>query len=60
LTNGLSIVIPDEAVLRKFNDVIILLREKVNTNLSENKNLSRIRDSLLPRLMSGRIRVSVG
>ena len=57
LTNGLSIVIPDEAILRKLNDVIILLREKVNTNLSENKNLSRIRDSLLPRLMSGRIRM---
>jgi len=57
LTNGLSIVIPDEAILRKFNDVIILLRERVNTNLSENKNLSRIRDSLLPRLMSGRIRM---
>ncbi len=60
LTNGLSIVIPDEAILRKFNDVIILLREKINTNLSENKNLSRIRDSLLPRLMSGRSRVSIG
>ena len=60
LTNGLSIVIPDEAILRKFNHVIILLREKVNTNLSENKNLSRIRDSFLPRLMSGRSRVSIG
>lgn len=60
LTNGLSIVIPDKAILRKFNDVIILLRGKVNINLSENNNLSRIRDSLLPRLMSGRIRVPIG
>jgi len=53
------LIIPQDAILRKFENVLIALYERVNRNLDENKNLSQIRDSLLPRLMSGRIRVPV-
>ena len=57
LTKGLPIVIPNENIIESFNVNIGLLREKINVNIKENQNLSQIRDSLLPKLMSGKIRV---
>lgn len=59
LTEGLSIFIPHNEVIGKFNDVISNLRMKLNKNVSESQNLSQIRDSLLPKLMSGKIKVPV-
>jgi type I restriction enzyme S subunit len=57
LTTGLSIVIPNENAINKFNESIMTLRDKINNDIKENENLSQIRDSLLPKLMSGKIRV---
>jgi len=57
---NLKIVIPDEDVLQKFEDIGYCLQEKKWQLDTENKHLCSIRDSLLPRLMSGQIRVPVG
>jgi len=57
LTTGLSIIIPDETTIKKFNDIIGVLRKKINENISQSQNVGQIRDSLLPKLMSGKIRV---
>src|SRR3989344_4040874 len=55
----LSILIPNKEVLDQFQFIIKKLFHKIFENAKQNQNLSLIRDSLLPRLMSGKIRVPV-
>lgn len=57
---NLKIVIPDENVLQKFEYISFCLRQKMWQIYIENKHLCSIRDSLLPKLMSGQIRVPAG
>ncbi len=59
LTNGLPIILPSDEIIDRFNKMVCSLREKINANVTENINLSQIRDSLLPKLMSGEIRANV-
>ncbi|MFC4765880.1 restriction endonuclease subunit S [Effusibacillus consociatus] len=42
-----------------FNDLVSGIYKKINENTLENKYLASIRDTLLPKLMSGEIRVPV-
>ena len=53
------IVIPPMEIVQNFNETIQPLFMKMMKNNSENKRLSAIRDVLLPKLMSGEIRVPV-
>lgn len=56
--NSIPMVIPDQKTLTKFNEVLGALFGMILENESQTKNLERVRDSLLPRLMNGKIRVS--
>lgn len=56
---NMKFVLPIEKTLNEFNKIIGQILEKTYNNLIQNRNLSQIRDSLLPRLMSGKIRVPV-
>ncbi len=49
---------PDADTLKKFNELIIPLTSTIVSNQEENVRLSKIRDALLPKLMSGEIDVS--
>lgn len=51
-------VIPDDSTLKLFNDFCYPLFEQQKVLEEENKHLSSIRDSLLPKLMSGELDVS--
>lgn len=51
-------VIPDEATIAKFNDFCRPIFEMQAKLERENKQLAAMRDSLLPRLMSGEVDVS--
>ena len=53
-----QIALPLELVLNKFNDIYKEIIRKQEFNNNENQFLSQIRDSILPRLMSGKLRVS--
>ncbi len=55
----LSFALPENGILERFNMIINKIRNKMFSNIIENKSLSQIRDSLLPRLMTGKIRVPV-
>lgn len=55
--NSLEIIIPDLDTLSKFSDIIKPIFTKYRTYSDENETLSEIRDSLLPKLMSGKIRI---
>ena len=55
---SIQIVIPPESVLKSFNDQIEEMFSLIRINTDENKKVSDLRDSLLPKLMSGEIDVS--
>lgn len=55
----LKIAFPDVATLSLFASQVSPILDCIQNNLSENKGLATIRDSLLPKLMSGEIEVNV-
>lgn len=50
-------VCPPDVILQKFSEVSIPLFNKIETNETESRTLASIRDALLPKLLSGEIRV---
>lgn len=53
----IDVVIPATLVLMKFESIVTCLYSKIHENLAENEHLSQIRDSLLPELMLGEVKV---
>ena len=53
----LKILFPTRKILESFNPVADSLWQRAKHNLSENETLSKLRDTLLPKLLSGEIRV---
>jgi type I restriction enzyme S subunit len=53
----LRLVLPSLSLLESFERVSRPLRAKMAKNLSENSGLATVRDTLLPKLLSGEIRV---
>ncbi len=54
-----KILLPNQEIQQKFNTLSNPIFERIINNSLENQKLVNIRDSLLPKLMSGRIRVPV-
>lgn len=52
------IVMPSEVALAEFNTIALPLIKQIYSNRAENKRLSLLRDTLLPKLMSGELDVS--
>jgi type I restriction enzyme S subunit len=48
---------PPPEVLCKFDEVVAPFIEKISNSIMENKNLTKIRDRLLPKLISGQIEI---
>lgn len=55
--SNISIIIPDQETLSKFDLVIKPLFNKIRANSEQIQTLSATRDQLLPKLMSGEVRV---
>ena len=53
----IRLLLPDEAVRRTFNDVLMPILDEEKTLRDKNLNLEKQRDLLLPRLMSGKLQV---
>lgn len=56
--NKVPILIPDKETLSNFETLVGQLMEQYEANLLENVKLAELRDTLLPRLMSGELDVS--
>ncbi len=54
----MDIVIPDKDAAHEFNEVILPMIRVIQSSYEEIKHLRDLRDSLLPRLMSGELDVS--
>lgn len=57
-TAEINIIIPDHVVMEQFGKIVNPILKMILDNLNQNIFLSQIRDSLLPRLMSGKIRIA--
>lgn len=55
---SVPVVIPDDATIRLFNDFCLPLFKEQEALEAENRRLANLRDTLLPKLMSGEIDVS--
>lgn len=56
---NIEIGIPEKTMLEKFEEMTAPFVKRARNNNEENQNISKIRDSLLPRLMSGKIRTKI-
>lgn len=57
--NEMKIVVPNEGILLNFHKIVSKFHKTTRNNDIQNLRLSNIRDTLLPKLMSGEIRVPV-
>lgn len=55
---GYPIILPDEQVLSSFNDIAGALFAKIRAGSMQAKALTQLRDTLLPRLITGQLRLS--
>lgn len=53
-----EILVPTQEIMSKFTDILEPIFNKLWTNQVENEKLSSLRDTLLPKLMSGELDVS--
>lgn len=58
-TSKIAFVIPVESALQKYNDIATPLIKKTLRNKIQIKRIEKLRDTLLPKLMSGEVRVAV-
>lgn len=56
--NSLKINIPPENIIMKFEKTVSPIDRLIENNCKENEQLTQLRDTLLPKLMSGEIDVS--
>ena len=54
----LELVQPDPPVLQKFDSEVLTLRKTIRTNSDSSKALANLRDTLLPKLLSGELSVT--
>ncbi len=55
--SNIEILFPKHSIIEKFHSIVKVLFEKIELNYFMIMNLQNIRDALLPKLMSGQIRV---
>jgi type I restriction enzyme S subunit len=55
--SGVQVALPPAAVVEQFEDQVSPLMERIRNNLFESRTLAALRDALLPKLLSGELRV---
>ena len=58
ILNNMHIIAPPVEVLKRFNNICDVYFSRINQNNIENANLSKQRDTLLPKLMSGELKIN--
>jgi len=54
---GAQLIIPDTKVLESFDSLLTPIRDRQQANENQSRTLAALRDALLPKLISGEIRV---
>lgn len=58
MIKAIEVIIPNKVILLNFDEAIKPLFDKIKLNTEQIQNLTKTRDELLPRLMSGEIRIN--
>ena len=53
---GMDVVIPPQPLLQKFTNAVAPLLKRISHNIAESCTLAALRDTLLPKLLSGELR----
>ena len=53
----MKIVIPPSGLIRAFTDLVQPMFDRINRNIEQSRTLANLRDTLLPKLLSGELRV---
>ena len=53
----LQVVVPSAPALQAFDEIVAVVREKIFANSQHAQTLTQLRDTLLPRLISGQLRL---
>ena len=56
--SSIEVIIPSENAVEEFNNLYNQMKKTIKANKLENSRLSTLRDTLLPRLMSGELEIS--
>ena len=56
--NSFEMIIPSDELLNKFQSIVEPMMDKISNNEFEIQSLAKTRDTLLPKLMSGQVRVN--
>jgi type I restriction enzyme S subunit len=56
----MRVATPPDSLMKSFEEKAGDVMERILTNLQQSRSLAKIRDALLPKLMSGKIRVPRG
>jgi type I restriction enzyme S subunit len=54
---GMEAVIPPQALIQRFTETVAPMLSRISQNISESRTLAALRDALLPKLLSGELRV---
>ena len=55
---AIELVIPNDKMIKKFNDIVFNLFRKTKNNTDQTQSLKKTRNTLLPKLMSGQLRIN--
>ena len=55
---GVETIVPTEDIMAKFNSLVFDMMHAIANNAIENHRLAQLRDTLLPKLMSGELKIS--
>jgi type I restriction enzyme S subunit len=50
-------ILPEVSIIQRFNNIVGNFRERISSNNKANQTLTTLRDTLLPKLISGEVRV---
>ena len=57
--NSLEVPIPSDSLLEKYGNLLSKMLDKMMANIEENESLESLRDTLLPKLLSGEIELDI-
>ena len=58
ILNNMKMVVPSDSIINDFNNIVFALYTAIHYNNNESRRLATLRDTLLPKLMSGEIKVN--
>lgn len=53
----IAVILPNSKLVDRFSEISGNLKSKVSSNIRQNTQLAKLRDTLLPKLMSGELRI---